>query len=121
MIPESMIQDAIKQTAALTGWRYRHFHDSRRQVGSRWVGDADAKGWPDTVLARHGELVIAEVKTHNGHLTREQREWLEALTECGVECWVVKPLTLDQFSTRLVYGRRFGLQARGLYWIAKKQ
>lgn len=89
---EAQFQSAVIDYARVNGWRIAHFHDSRRQVGDRLVGDADAKGFPDLVLARSGRVVFAELKTQTGRLKAEQRDWLIELNgreEFGLEdTWV---------------------------------
>ena len=56
-ITEADFQAAVIDLAEAQGWKVAHFHDSRRWVpthfgGGKWVGDAQAKGWPDLVLVR---------------------------------------------------------------------
>jgi hypothetical protein len=77
---EREFQAAVIQYARLHGWLVAHFHDSRRQVGDRLVGDADAAGFPDLVMARNGFLIFAELKTERGRVSRAQRQWLDALS-----------------------------------------
>jgi hypothetical protein len=76
---EAQFQKAVIGFARLNNWRVAHFHDSRRQVGDRLVGDKDAAGFPDLVLARKGRVIFAELKTQIGKLKREQCEWLAEL------------------------------------------
>ena len=61
-ISEADFQQAVIELARICGWKVAHFHDSRRQVGDKFVGDADAKGWPDLVLVRGERLLIRELK-----------------------------------------------------------
>lgn len=81
-------QTEVMRLARLAGWKVWHFHDSRRQVvdtatGQRSIiGDGDAKGFPDLVLAhpRWG-LAFVEAKTDqtSSKATDDQIEALEAL------------------------------------------
>lgn len=87
---ERQFQAAVMEYARLQGWRLAHFHDSRRQVGGQLVGDADAAGFPDLVLARE-RLLIRELKTDRGRLTPQQMEWLSALDRAGVDADVWRP------------------------------
>lgn len=81
---EKQFQAAVIELARACQWRVAHFHDSRREVkrsdgSTRLIGDKDAKGFPDLVLARNGRIVIVELKAEKGRLSREQKEWLAAL------------------------------------------
>jgi hypothetical protein len=87
---ERDFQTAVIQYARLQGWLVAHFHDSRRQVGERLVGDADAKGFPDLVLVRD-RLLIRELKSDRGRLSVAQMHWLAALKRAGVDAGVWRP------------------------------
>jgi VRR-NUC domain len=79
---EAQFQAAVIEYARRIGWRVAHFHDSRRQVAGKLVGDADAAGFPDLVLVRvdrRKELVFAELKASDGQLKPAQRLWLDDL------------------------------------------
>lgn len=94
---EKQFQAAVIELARLRGWRVAHFHDSRRQVGDRLVGDADAAGFPDLCMVRDGHLVFAELKAEKGRVSPAQHEWisvLEAVADWatdGVEVHVWRP------------------------------
>jgi hypothetical protein len=77
---EREFQTVVIQAAEAHGWTWWHFADSRRQVGSRLVGDAGAAGFPDLTLAhsRWG-LVMAELKSRSGKLRPAQQRSLDAL------------------------------------------
>ncbi len=107
---EPQFQRLVIQYATLNGWRVMHVSDSRREVKangiSRLVGDPLAKGWPDLVLVHpgRGTMLIRELKTDRGRISPEQREWLRALTACGVDAGVWRPRDLDEIEAAL--GRR---------------
>ena len=90
-VTEAEFQAAVIDLARLCGWKVAHFHDSRRQVGQKMVGDADAKGWPDLVLARRYRLLFRELKTNKGKVTLEQDQWIMALEQGGVNVGVWRP------------------------------
>jgi hypothetical protein len=64
---------AITEAASLLGWRWHHFRRSDRGIQ---MGMA---GFPDLVLAKAGRVIFLELKAANGHLTTDQRLWLEEL------------------------------------------
>lgn len=93
---ERELQEAVTTLARMLGYSVAHFNDSRRQVRPRvFVGDRDAKGWPDLVLCR-GRLIIAELKREDGKLTTAQRQWIDALSLAGAEVCVWRPSDWDE-------------------------
>lgn len=93
LISERDFQALVGGVARLYGWRYAHFHDSRRQVRPGvFVGDRAAQGFPDLCLVRDGRLVFAELKGEKGKLRPPQVEWLEALRQVeGLEVYLWRP------------------------------
>jgi len=96
--PERDFQDEVIARARANGWNVWHFHDSRKLVtrknGARFlVGDADAKGFPDLVLAhRHRAVVLfRELKIPPNKLTPEQDEALRVLNEAGADAKMWTP------------------------------
>lgn len=91
---EAEWQAQVIHLARGLGWTVWHFHDSRRQVRRRnqyeLVGDADAAGFPDLVLARE-RLVFAELKSEKGRLTKLQKQAMAVLSETGVEVYLWRP------------------------------
>ena len=59
-------------------------------------GSSDLIGWrpvhvtPDMVGRTLGLIVVVEAKTKNDRLSREQRNWLEQVSEAGGEAFVVR-------------------------------
>lgn len=69
--------------ARTAGWLCAHFRPAQTQRG-RWITPmAGDKGFPDLVLAKHGRLLLAELKTDKGRPSREQEAWLAALGSHG--------------------------------------
>jgi len=92
-VSEKELQSRMMAFARLYGWRVAHFHDSRRQVRPGvFVGDADAKGFPDLVLVhpRFG-FACLELKKEVGKLSPEQTDWLDDLVRAGIHALVVRP------------------------------
>jgi hypothetical protein len=79
-ISENMFMQQVIDYARSRGWKVYHVFDSRRSE----------PGFPDLLLVRR-RLVMAELKTQTGKLTRAQREWLEALRQCGIAVYTWRP------------------------------
>jgi hypothetical protein len=83
---EKHFQATVIQLAETLNWKVAHFSDSRRSIGNgRMVGDRQAAGFPDLVLARKGRLIFAELKAAKGKLRPAQVEWLDVLQEVESE------------------------------------
>jgi VRR-NUC domain len=92
---EKEFQRAVIQLARLNGW---HFSDSRRQVRPGvFVGDKEAKGFPDLVLVRAQRLLFVELKSQDGRVKPEQQEALDLLSAVGggVEAHLWRPADWD--------------------------
>lgn len=102
-VKEKELQGQIIVTAEMYGWRVVHFADSRKQVKPGvFVGDSQAKGFPDLLLARPPELIAWELKREvQAPVTPEQQEWLDTLAGCGVESAVIRPSNFDECVRRL--------------------
>src|SRR5690606_28778418 len=61
------------------GWKVHHTRPARTDKGWRTPLQGDA-GYPDLTMARRGRVVIAELKSESGRVTREQAAWLEHLS-----------------------------------------
>lgn len=86
-------QEEVLTLARYGGWTLRyHTFDSRHS----------AAGFPDLVLVRVPELVIAELKTDKGRVSPAQQEWLEALAACGLETHVWRPRDRQAVDQRLL-------------------
>ncbi len=79
---ERELQNAVLGLAHLLGWWTYHTFDSRRSTA----------GFPDLTLAhpKQRRLLFVELKAGRGRLSRQQVEWLDALTDtecCESYCW----------------------------------
>ncbi|HUW00766.1 MAG TPA: hypothetical protein VMW08_00300 [Acidimicrobiales bacterium] len=114
-ISEKALQSWIIDLGKIGGWRICHFHDSRRQVAPGvFVGDKEAKGFPDTVLIRPPEIIFWELKREGppsaAKPTPEQERWLAELSACGLEARVVRPSDFEGYvKERLLRPREGGL------------
>jgi hypothetical protein len=74
---EADLLRAVTDFLEWRGWRWSHFHDSRRQVAPGvFVGDRAAAGFPDIVAVRPPRLLFIELKSEKGKLEPEQDAWL---------------------------------------------
>lgn len=85
---EVELQEHLRDTARLLGWRYYHTHDSRRSEA----------GFFDAVLLRRDRLVFAELKRQRTQRTPEQEEWRDDIVRFqfagggrGVEQYLWRP------------------------------
>jgi hypothetical protein len=83
-VTERQWQSQVVEAARLLGWRVYHTHDSRRSE----------PGWPDLALVRD-RLVMAELKTDNGRVSKAQAGWLDALRTANVETYLWRPSDWD--------------------------
>jgi len=91
-------QAAIVRLATAHGWK-AHFTTNSRKSPS---------GWPDLVLARVGECLIAEMKVGTDTVSIEQAVWLQLLgTVPGLETYVWHgPDAWPQIEQRLTQPKR---------------
>lgn len=54
--------------------RWRTYHPLR--------SDGSEPGWPDLALCRPPRLILAELKTERGRLSKTQQGWLDDLARC---------------------------------------
>ena len=75
------------------GWRVLQVRRVFDANAKRWVTPfgADGKGFPDFLFVRD-RVVYAEVKTGKGKLTKEQRQWRDAIRAAGAEWYLLRPL-----------------------------
>lgn len=94
---ERELQGTILHAAALFGWIVQHNADSRRAH----------PGWPDLVLGHpeRREVVIWELKSAKGRVSKAQETWLELLSGAGYEARVIRPDDLEYAIDRLQYPR----------------
>lgn len=85
--PKVTEEDFLKQVLTLArscGWRTAHFRPAMTK-GGKWITavQGDGKGFPDLVLLRDDEFIIAELKVPPNTITPEQRGWLDAFSQTG--------------------------------------
>ena len=75
---EGDLQQRIIDAATLLGWRVAHFRPARTVDGWRTPVQGHA-GFPDLVLAKGGQVILAELKSDTGRLDPEQVRWAGAI------------------------------------------
>jgi hypothetical protein len=87
MISERDFQSRVVDYALYCGWRYCHYRAV--QSSKRWAVPVEGHvGCPDLILARHGLVLLVELKAERGRATPGQRLWLAA---AGVNGFLWKP------------------------------
>lgn len=67
-ISEAKLQKLVENYCLQLGLLYYHTHDSRRSVA----------GYPDLTILGAGGLLLAELKSETGKLSRAQKAWVDA-------------------------------------------
>lgn len=100
-VTEKEFQDAVVHFARERGWLIHFTHYATTQLKSgKWVGTAQA-GWPDIYGCRGTHSIAWELKTESGSVRPEQKEWLAALEETGVQTGVYRPRDSEELMRRL--------------------
>ena len=90
--PEGALLSEIRKVAKPWGWETYHTHDSRKSES----------GFPDLILCNGVSLLIYELKSNTGQLTKEQAMWLSLLAHTEkVECGVRRPRDWSEIYQRL--------------------
>lgn len=76
-LSEADFQTTVLDYAHLRGWLVCHVRPARTTRGWRTPIEGDP-GLPDLILARDGQVILAELKSRAGRATPQQRKWLEA-------------------------------------------
>ena len=102
-LSEAHLEQQLLDLARIRGWKAHHVRDSRHVL----MGDTGA---PDWWLARHGRLVVVELKREDGKLSpdqaaflaelgweNEQQQWAQELSATRLTVWVIRPSSFDRF------------------------
>lgn len=91
VMSEAQLQSAVIELARLRGWRVAHSRPAMNQRGVWSTPISGDPGFPDLVLARHGRVIFAELKSELGRIGKAQSEWIGALKGPGNEVYVWLP------------------------------
>lgn len=91
-ITEAEFQRQVLECAKLYAWRVAHFRYGQNRSG-RWMTpvQADAAGFPDLLLLRGGNIMVAELKVGRNKTTADQSAWLDAFARTGVPAFLWRP------------------------------
>lgn len=81
---EQELLDCTIDLARRCRWSVTHFRAARTRAGYRTAVQGHP-GWPDLALARHGVLILRELKGDRGRVSPEQFDWARQLTPGWVE------------------------------------
>jgi len=84
VMPEKDLLASVREMAVALGYLVYHTHDSRRSEG----------GFPDVAIVGHGRFLLRELKRQSGVVTPEQKVWLAALVDAGVDAGIWRPADL---------------------------
>lgn len=73
---EKSFQQKVIDYARLRGWMVAHFRPAQTAKGWRTPVSADGAGFPDLALVRRGILIVAELKSETGKLSKHQEDWM---------------------------------------------
>lgn len=74
---EADFQRAVIEMAQWRKWRVAHYRPARTDRGWRTPLEGHP-GAPDLILARDGQVLLAELKSDSGRVTSDQNLWLDA-------------------------------------------
>lgn len=76
---EAELTKNVIDAAHIFGWLVAHFRPGLTKAGN-WITPMQGdKGFPDLVLARNGEVILAELKVGKNKLTPDQLVWMAHL------------------------------------------
>ena len=81
VLTEKQWQRLVTDTADLFGWMWEHF--------PQMIGNP--KGFPDLILIKDGRVIFAELKTQNGKISDDQKDWHARAADNGVRVHVWRP------------------------------
>lgn len=78
---EAEFMGMVREAAERLGWVVVHFPAML----------ANPSGWPDLIMFRDGQVLIAELKTGHGKLGPKQWEWIGRLAAVGIHVQIWRP------------------------------
>ena len=91
-ISEKLFQKQVMELAALNGWIVNHTPTVQNKRGVWLTPTQGDIGYPDLTLSGSGRgLILAELKSHKGSLTKNQQIWHRSLRQDGADIRLWKP------------------------------
>ncbi len=89
-VSEGDLAKAVEDLLNIYGWRWCHYRPARTSKGWR-TPLSGHPGLLDYIAAKGSRLLIFELKSEGGKLSREQSEWHTWLSKVNVEVYVWRP------------------------------
>ena len=87
-ISETDLREQIRDLCKITSWKFYFTFNSIHSP----------KGMPDLILCRPPRLIFAELKNEKGKISTYQQEWIDVLSQCGmnVEVYIWRPSDINE-------------------------
>jgi hypothetical protein len=105
--PEASLLAQVMGYARMRGWHAWHDRATNaprrcRECGTYRRLPRNAAGFPDLVLVRRPDIIIAELKAEGEKPTTQQTGWLNEFAACGVRAFVWRPSDWDEITRILL-------------------
>lgn len=107
--PEYDFQRLVIGIAQRAGWKVGHFRGVRvlhKDGSTNWQTpvDADGAGFPDTLMLRGHERLVAELKVGHNKPSPAQKAWLQAFEIAGIPAFTWTPNDMAEITKVLIEG-----------------
>ena len=113
-LSERQWQDQVVELAQLYRWRIHHCRAALNQRGQYSTPIQGDPGFPDLVLVRDYRCLLVELKANTGKLASEQRDWLRALAQAGIDARVWQPRDWPEVQRELTWRPASELSVEGV-------
>lgn len=115
---ERDLQSRVIDLAKLRGWKVQHIRPARMANGQWRTPIEGHAGGPDLLLARNGMVLLRELKSETGALTKDQKDWAAAL---GAYFGVWRPSMWEHvIMPTLMSGATFGTDLSAVSGLIKE-
>ncbi len=94
LVTEAAFQRTVVEYAHALGYLVYHQVDMGRkdpETGRVSYSRRIGPGFPDLVIAGHGRLIFAELKSQKGNLSNDQRRWAGVLLDAAAQVYLWRP------------------------------
>lgn len=99
--PEDSFTRQVLKYARLNGWKTIHIRPGRTKDGWNTPIQGDGIGFPDLLMIRGPEIVVAELKCGKNKVNECQRDWLKAFEEARVPAYWWYPKDWEEIESVL--------------------